>query len=80
MIKRAPLVVTASLAFLVAVAIAETPPAYAAGTCSVAALVCANDSNPGCETICGGNLQAMCTEGTCTPGGNVATPNRCTCK
>jgi hypothetical protein len=55
-------------------------PAYAAASCAVAALVCANDSSPGCETICGGEQQAVCEEGTCSPGGNVVTPNRCSCK
>jgi hypothetical protein len=55
-------------------------PAYAAGTCSLAPLVCANDSSPGCETICGGEQQAVCVEGSCTAAGNLATPNRCSCK
>ncbi len=54
--------------------------ASAAGTCAVAALVCANDSSPGCEIICGGEEQAVCVEGTCSPGGNIVTPNRCSCK
>jgi hypothetical protein len=55
-------------------------PAYAAGSCSLAPLVCANDSSPGCETICGGGQQASCVEGTCSAAGNLLTPNRCTCK
>jgi hypothetical protein len=54
--------------------------ASAAGTCSLAPLVCANDTSPGCETICGGEEQAVCVEGSCSPAGNLQTPNRCTCK
>ncbi len=55
-------------------------PAYAAGTCSLAPLVCANDSAPGCEIICGGEEQATCVEGTCSTAGNILTVNKCSCK
>ncbi len=54
--------------------------AFAAGTCSLAPLVCANDSSPGCEIICGGEQQAVCVEGSCSAAGNIVTPNRCSCK
>jgi hypothetical protein len=54
--------------------------AYAAGTCSLAPLVCANDSSPGCEIICGGEQQAVCVEGSCTAAGNIQNANRCSCK
>ena len=55
-------------------------PAYAAGTCSLAPLVCANDSAPGCEVICAGEQQAACVEGSCSPAGNIVKPNQCACK
>jgi hypothetical protein len=54
--------------------------AYASGSCGLATLVCANDSSPGCETICGGEEQAVCVEGSCSAAGNVLKPNRCGCK
>jgi hypothetical protein len=54
--------------------------ACAAGTCSLAPLVCANDSSPGCEIICGGEQQAVCVEGSCSAAGNIVTVNRCSCK
>jgi hypothetical protein len=79
---RTHLLVVASVAFFVAlgVSLSDPAPAYAAGSCSVAPTVCANDTSPGCETICGGEQQAVCTEGSCTAGGNLASPNRCECK
>lgn len=55
-------------------------PAYAAGTCALAAIVCANDSAPGCGIICGGEQQAVCVEGSCSTAGNLIAPNRCSCK
>jgi hypothetical protein len=63
-----------------AIGFAFPAPAYAAGSCSLAPLVCANDSSPGCETICGGDQQATCVEGTCSPAGNIVTSNHCSCK
>jgi hypothetical protein len=82
MMKRTHVLVVASVAFAVALGISlEAPtPAYAAGSCSLSPVVCANDSSPGCETICGGDQQAKCTEGSCSAAGNVAAPNRCECK
>jgi hypothetical protein len=81
-LKRTHLLVVASVAFVAALTVSlENPtPAYAAGSCSLAPIVCANDSSPGCETICGGDEQAHCTEGSCTAAGNVAAPNLCECK
>jgi hypothetical protein len=55
-------------------------PAYASGTCSLTALACANDTSPGCEVICQGEGAPTCDQGTCSLGGNVATPNHCYCK
>ena len=80
--NRTHILVVAGLAFFAALAVSlENPtPAYAAGSCSLAPVVCANDSSPGCETICGGDEQARCTEGSCSAAGNVATANRCECK
>jgi hypothetical protein len=54
--------------------------ASAAGTCSLAPLVCANDSAPGCEIICGGMQQAVCVEGSCSAAGNIVAANKCSCK
>jgi len=85
--KRIPFVVVASFAFIVSAGLSRSggrvefpAPAYAAGTCSLPAVVCGNDSAPGCEIICGGEQQAVCIEGSCTPAGNIQAPNRCTCK
>jgi len=81
-VKRKQWVVVVGVAFsaVAGLALEDAKPAYAAGSCAVSALVCANDSSPGCETICGGGQQAICTEGTCSPGGNIVTPNRCECR
>ncbi len=54
--------------------------ASAAGSCSLTPLVCANDTSPGCEIICGGEQQAVCTEGSCSTSGNIVNANRCVCK
>jgi len=84
-----PLLVSLASSFAFVVAAGLTPRAdrvsfptraYAAGSCSLAPLVCANDTSPGWETICGGEQQAVCVEGTCSTAGNIATPNRCSCK
>lgn len=60
--------------------LAAEHPAFAAGTCSLTALACANDSSPSCEAICRGEQVPTCEQGTCSTGGNVATPNHCYCK
>jgi len=82
MMKRHHLLVAACVAFALAVGVSlrYPTPAYAAGSCSLAPTVCANDSSPGCETICAGEQHAVCTEGSCSPAGNVASQNRCECK
>jgi hypothetical protein len=79
---------SAALAFVVASGLSATrgetltfpAVASAAGSCSLAPLVCANDSSPGCETICAGEQNAVCVEGTCSTAGNIVTPNRCSCR
>jgi hypothetical protein len=80
----------AFVAFVVAAGVSPAPSpssaftypavASAAGTCSLAPLVCANDSSPGCETICGGMQQAVCVEGSCSPAGNIQSANQCFCR
>jgi len=54
--------------------------AWAAGTCSLAPLVCANDTSPGCEILCDGEKMPACSEGSCSPAGNIVAPNHCACK
>jgi hypothetical protein len=68
------------LAAMVTLDVGAPRPAYAAGTCSLTALVCANDSSPGCEAICRGEQMPTCEQGSCSLGGNVAAVNRCYCK
>lgn len=80
MITRALTSLVAGAAFVALLGLSSPTPAYAAGTCSLAPLVCANDSSPGCETICSGEQHATCVEGSCSTAGNIATPNRCSCK
>jgi hypothetical protein len=80
MIQRLLVIAAAAVASVALFAITSPAPAYAAGSCSLAPLVCANDSSPGCETICGGEQQAVCIEGSCTAAGNILTTNHCSCK
>ena len=78
-LSKVPVVLLVTGAILAALGAGRSTPAYAAGSCGLAPLVCANDSSPGCETICGGGEQATCVEGSCSAAGNIVTPNRCEC-